>query len=435
VGVRLRTAALVAAPVAALFAACVAGPPVAGPPAAESPARAPAQDSAAGGSHVPVGATRTGACREFRGVFVATAFNLDWPSAPGLPAARQQQEFVSLLDSLAALHANAVILQVRSAADALYPSALEPWSEVLSGAQGVAPEPSWDPLAFAIAEAHARGMELHAWFNPYRARVGASSSQAAAGHVSRSRPDLVRTYGKQLWMDPGEEDVSARTLAVVLDVVNRYDVDGVHLDDYFYPYPEKDAAGNTLEFPDVTSFGKYVASGGALGREDWRRWNVNRFVKRLHDEVKAAKPAVRVGISPFGIWRPGRPAQVRGLDAYEEISADARTWVQRGWVDYLAPQLYWPIDQKEQSFTALLAWWAGQDSRGSAVWPALAASRVGEEGKGWPAKEIVEQIRRTRAQPGATGHILFSARALLEDRAGLATELLKDVWAEPASPP
>ena len=431
---RLALAALVAAPVAALFAACVAGPPAVAPSAGRSLA-VPGAGLAPGSARAPLSAPRIDACREFRGVFVATVGNLDWPSAPGLPAERQRQELVFLLDALAALHANAVIFQVRPAADALYPSALEPWSEVLSGTQGVAPEPPWDPLAFAVAEAHARGMELHAWFNPYRARPASAPSRVAAGHVSKSRPDLVKAYGKQLWLDPGEEEVAARTLAVVLDVVKRYDVDGVHLDDYFYPYPEKDAAGNVVEFPDDASFGKYVASGGALGREDWRRWNVNRFVKSLHDEVKAAKPAVRVGISPFGIWRPGRPAQVKGFDAYEEISADARTWIQRGWVDYLAPQLYWPIEQREQSFPALLAWWAAQDSRGSALWPALAASRVGEEGKNWPAKEIVEQIRRTRAQPGATGHILFSARALLENRSGLATELLKDVWAEPASLP
>ena len=429
---RLAAAVLVSTPVAALFAACVAGPPAAPPPGA-----VPGPRPEAGSSRAPGPAPGTGACREFRGVWVATVGNLDWPSAPGLPSARQKQELVFLFDTLAALHANAVIFQVRPAADALYPSALEPWSEVLSGTQGVAPEPLWDPLAFAIAEAHARGMELHAWFNPSRARPASPLSPAAATHVSRSRPDLVKTYGKQLWLDPGEEDVAARSLAVVLDVVKRYDVDGVHLDDYFYPYPEKDAAGSVQEFPDGASFSKYVASGGVLGREDWRRWNVNRFVKRLHDEVKAAKPSVRVGISPFGIWRHGRPAQVKGFDAYEEISADARTWIQRGWVDYLAPQLYWPIDQKEQSFPALLAWWAAQTPKGSALWPGIAASRVGTsgEGKGWPAKEIVEQIRRTRAQPGAVGYILFSARALLENRAGLSTELLKDVWAEPAALP
>ena len=374
-------------------------------------------------------------CREFRGVWVATVGNLDWPSAPGLSASRQKQELVTLLDTLAALNANAVIFQVRPAADALYPSALEPWSEVLSGTQGVPPEPLWDPLAFATEKAHARGLELHAWFNPYRARPATSISPAAADHISRRRPDLVKAYGKQLWMDPGEEDVATHSLAVILDVVKRYDVDGIHLDDYFYPYPEKDAAGNVVEFPDEPSFAAYVASGGALGREDWRRWNVNKFVKRLHDGVKALKKNVRVGISPFGIWRPGRPPQVKGFDAYEEISADARTWLQRGWVDYLAPQLYWPIDQREQSFPALLAWWAGQNTVGSFLWPGLAASRVGEEGKGWPAGEIVEQIRRTRAQPGVTGHILFSARALLENRAGVATELMKDVWAEPAQTP
>jgi uncharacterized lipoprotein YddW (UPF0748 family) len=410
---------------AVLLAGCGAPPP--------APVLVPETTTA----RVPRAPAADATCREFRGVWVATVGNLDWPSAPGLPAARQKQELVFLFDTLSALHANAVIFQVRPAADALYPSALEPWSEVLSGTQGVAPEPLWDPLAFAIAEAHARGMALHAWFNPYRARPASTLSRAAATHVSRSRPDLVRAYGKQLWLDPGEEDVAAHSLAVVLDVVRRYDVDGVHLDDYFYPYPEKDAAGNAVEFPDGPSFGKYVASGGALGREDWRRWNVNRFVQRLHDEVKAVKPSLRVGISPFGIWRPGRPAQVKGFDAYEEISADARTWIQRGWVDYLSPQLYWPVDQKEQSFPALLAWWAAQNPKDRALWPGIAASRVGFEdgGKGWLAKEIVEQIRRTRAQPGATGHVLFSARALLENKGGVSTELLKDVWAEPAALP
>ncbi|HSB63595.1 MAG TPA: family 10 glycosylhydrolase [Thermoanaerobaculia bacterium] len=378
---------------------------------------------------------RRARCRELRGVWVATVGNLDWPSAPGLSAARQRQELVALLDTLAALNANAVILQVRPAADALYPSALEPWSEVLSGTQGVPPEPLWDPLAFAIERAHARGLELHAWFNPYRARTATPISPAAADHVSRRRPDLVKVYGKQIWMDPGEEDVATHSLAAILDVVKRYDVDGIHLDDYFYPYPEKDAAGNLVEFPDDPSFAKYVASGGALGREDWRRWNVNTFVKRLHGEVKALKEKVRVGISPFGIWRPGRPAQVKGFDAYEEISADARTWLQRGWVDYLAPQLYWPIGQKEQSFPALLAWWAGQNPKGRFLWPGLAAFRVGEDGKGWAAAEIAEQIRRIRAQPGVAGHILFSARALIENRGGIATELRKDVWAEPVETP
>ena len=408
---------------AALLAGCGAPPP--------APVLAPGV-SAARQPRLPAPGP---GCRELRGVWVATVGNLDWPSAPGLSTSRQKGELVALLDTLAALNANAVIIQVRPAADALYPSALEPWSEVLSGTQGVPPEPLWDPLAFAIESAHARGLELHAWFNPYRARPTTSVSPAAASHVSRRRPDLVKAYGKQLWMDPGEEDVAAHSLAVILDVVQRYDVDGIHLDDYFYPYPEKDAAGRVVEFPDEPSFARYVASGGALGREDWRRWNVNRFVKRLHDEVKAVKKNVRVGISPFGIWRPGRPAQVKGFDAYEEISADARTWLQRGWVDYLAPQLYWPIDQREQSFPALLAWWSGQNSAGKLLWPGLAAFRVGEDGKGWPAGEIAEEIRRTRAQPGATGHILFSARVLLENRGGIATELRKDVWAEPAERP
>jgi uncharacterized lipoprotein YddW (UPF0748 family) len=278
-------------------------------------------------------------------------------------------------------------------------------------------------------------MELHAWFNPYRARTASSLSPPAASHVTRRRPDLVRAYGRQLWLDPGEADVASLALEAILDVVKRYGVDGIQLDDYFYPYPEKDAAGRAVEFPDGATYAKYVTAGGVLARDDWRRENVNRFVKRVHDEVKAARPSVRVGISPFGIWRPGRPAQVKGFDAYEELSADARLWLQSGWVDYLAPQLYWPIGQKEQSFPALLGWWAGENTRGTFLWPGLAANRVGEEGMNWPASEIAEQIRRSRAQPGATGQILFSARALLENHAGVATELLRDVWAEPAEIP
>ena len=356
-------------------------------------------------------------CRELRGVWVATVGNLDWPSAPGLSASRQKQELVALLDTLAALNANAVIFQVRPAADALYPSALEPWSEVLSGTQGVPPEPLWDPLAFAIERRMRAGWSFTRGSTRIARVRRPSISPAAAAHVSRRRPDLVKAYGKQLWMDPGEEDVAAHSLAVILDVVKRYDVDGVHLDDYFYPYPEKDAAGNAVEFPDEPSFATYVASGGALGREDWRRWNVNRFVKRLHDEVKAAKPNVRVGISPFGIWRPGRPAQVKGFDAYEEISADARTWLQRGWVDYLAPQLYWPIDQREQSFPALLAWWAGQNTEGQLP---LARHRGESRGRGREGLAGGGDRRADPPHPRAArrhgAHPLFRASAAREPR-------------------
>jgi uncharacterized lipoprotein YddW (UPF0748 family) len=277
--------------------------------------------------------------REFRGVWVATVGNMDWPSKRTLSTAEQQQELRTLFDRAEALKLNAVIFQVRPAADALYASSLEPWSEFLTGTQGKRPQPFWDPLAFAIAEAHARGIELHAWFNPYRAGFVRGKSPAASSHIRRTSPTLVKKYGSYLWMDPGEAAVRARTVKVIVDVVKRYDVDGIHLDDYFYPYPESDRRGRVLPFPDATSYAKYRKTGGKLDRADWRRENVNTLVRQLHDTVHATKPWVRFGISPFGIWRPGYPQQIRGFDAYEKLYADARKWLREGWVDYFTPQL------------------------------------------------------------------------------------------------
>ena len=192
--------------------------------------------------------------REFRGVWVATVANIDWPSRPGLPADSQRAELVRMLDLAARMRMNAIVLQVRPAADALYPSELEPWSEYLTGAQGRPPEPLYDPLAFAVEEAHRRGLELHAWFNPYRARHPTAASPAAESHISRTHPEVVKEYGRYLWMDPGEPLVRERTLNVMLDVVRRYDVDGVHIDDYFYPYPERDSSGAVVPFPDDPSW-------------------------------------------------------------------------------------------------------------------------------------------------------------------------------------
>lgn len=212
--------------------------------------------------------------REFRGAWIATVANIDWPSKPGLPVAQQKAELIALLDRAAQLHFNAIIFQVRPACDAMYASSLEPWSEYLTGTQGQAPEPFYDPLAFAIEEAHKRGLELHAWFNPYRARHLKAKSPVAPNHISQTHPEWVRKYGGQLWLDPGEPGVREHILRVVLDVVNRYDVDGVQFDDYFYPTPEKDADGHEIDFPDEASWKKYGEATG-LSRDDWRRENVN----------------------------------------------------------------------------------------------------------------------------------------------------------------
>jgi len=293
--------------------------------------------------------------REFRGVWVATVANIDWPSKKGLAAETQKKELLAILDRAVAMNLNAVVLQVRPMCDALYKSKLEPWSEYLTGTAGK--DPSYDPLAFAVKEAHARGLELHAWFNPYRAHHPSATGPLTDSHIVNKRPDLAKPYGKHRWLNPTNPEVADLTMAVVLDVVKRYDVDGVHMDDYFYPYAEKDADGNNISFPDDDTWAAYQKSGGRLSRSDWRRDAVNRFVERMYREVKKEKKWVKVGISPFGIWRPGHPPGIEGFDQYEGLFADAKKWLNEGWVDYFTPQLYWPIAQEKQSYSKLLAWW------------------------------------------------------------------------------
>lgn len=343
--------------------------------------------------------------REFRGVWVATVDNIDWPSKKGLSTAEQKAELIALLDRAAKLKLNAIVFQVRPQCDALYPSTLEPWSEFLTGQMGKAPSPLWDPLAFVIEESHKRGMELHAWFNPYRALHPAGKGPVSANHISRTKPQLVRTIGEYLWLDPGEREVQDHSLAVVMDVVKRYDIDGVHFDDYFYPYPEKQADGRELEFPDNASWQKSGAKS-KLSRNDWRRENANVFVQRVYQAVKTEKPWVKFGISPFGIWRPGYPAQIKGFDQYDKLYADARKWLANGWVDYFAPQLYWPIDPPAQSFPALLNWWNQQNPKKRHIWPGLALSKSGE----WKSDEILRQVRLTEKQPVSAGQIHFSMK-------------------------
>jgi uncharacterized lipoprotein YddW (UPF0748 family) len=370
--------------------------------------------------------------REFRGVWVATVANIDWPSKPGLPTEKQQEELIAILDKAVELRLNAVIFQVRPMADALYESKLEPWSEFLTGTMGKSP--GYDPLALAVKEAHKRGLELHAWFNPYRARTPAAKSEAPDEHITKKRPDLAKPYGTHYWMNPTHPDVQDRSLAVILDVVKRYDVDGIHIDDYFYPYKEKDAEGRLIPFPDDDTWEKYQKDGGKLSRDDWRRDAVNTFVKRMYSETKKAKPWVKVGISPFGIWRPGHPEGIAGLDQFAELYADAKLWFNEGWVDYFTPQLYWPIAQEKQSFPKLLNWWVGENTKKRHLWPGLYTGRVTGLEKGWKAKEVVDQIEITRKQPGTDGVIHFSMKSLLRNPGGVADEI-KKTYAEPALVP
>jgi uncharacterized lipoprotein YddW (UPF0748 family) len=380
-----------------------------------------------GATYLPSRIVPPAPTREIRAVWVATVANIDWPSTNGLSTAQQKAELVAILDRASELKLNTVIFQVRPACDALYASSFEPWSEYLTGTMGKAPKPYYDPLAFAIEEAHKRGLELHAWFNPYRARHAGAKSVPAAAHISRTHPELVRRYGQSLWLDPGEKAVQDYSLGVVMDVVKRYDVDGVHFDDYFYPYKEKDASGRDLDFPDQTAWEKY-GSGSKLSREDWRRENVNTFVRRVYESIKATKPWVKFGVSPFGIWRPGNPAQIQGFDAYARLYADSREWLAKGWLDYCTPQLYWAIKPPEQSFPVLLKWWAEQNARNRHLAPGMDATKA--DGR-WPVEEILNQIRLTRRQAGTSGHVLWNMKSLLRN-GPLAEALKREVYEQPA---
>ncbi len=376
--------------------------------------------------------------REFRAAWLATVANIDWPSKPGLPVDSQKAELVRLFDIAQRLQLNAIIFQVRPGADALYASKLEPWSYFLTGAMGRAPKPFYDPLTFAVDEAHKRGMELHAWFNPYRARHPADTTpRASSNHISRQSPALVKKYGPFQWMDPGEAAVRKRTIDVVLDVVKRYDIDGVHLDDYFYPYPVLDRRRREVPFPDTRSWNAYRRRGGKLNRDDWRRKNVDDLIRDLYAGVKKAKPWVKFGISPFGIWRPGHPAAVRGFDPYEKLYADSRRWLNEGWLDYWTPQLYWRVSAPQQPYGDLLTWWMSENTKERHVWPGNFTGRASAAGRTtWPVAEIFDQINATRDRLGVvSGNVHFPINAFAANRDSLVERLIAGPYAEPALVP
>ena len=362
----------------------------------------------------PSGEKPPGPAREFRAAWAAVVHNIDWPSAKGLSSSQQQAEMRAILDKMASLNMNALVLQVRPHCDAVYQSSKEPWSPWLTGTMGKSP--GYDPLAYAIQQAHARGIQVHAWFNPFRALSNASHG-TCGNHVCQASPHITKRYGNLVWCDPAQTETRARAFGAILDVVQRYDLDGVHLDDYFYPYPEGGRA-----FPD----GRSPAV---------RRQIVDDFVQKLYADVKRAKPWVRVGISPFGIWRPGVPDGIEaGIDAYEQIGCDARKWLAKGWVDYLAPQLYWKDQPRKQSFSALLSWWRQQGSR--PVWPGIATTRIGGPEDGRPASEITKQVDLSRSiGKNWAGHIHWSVKGLTKNLGGVSTMLAKGAYAQPALVP
>lgn len=365
--------------------------------------------------------------RELRGAWVSSVYNGTWPSATGLSVEAAQRELAEAIDTLAAANMNAVFFQVRPESDALYRSSLEPWSRWLTGVQGR--DPGWDPLTFAIERAHERGLELHAWVNPYRAAVSGKVS-VAQNHVSKTLAAHAVAYGSQIWMDPGAPAVRAHVRAVLADLLARYDVDGLHFDDYFYPYPVAGAV-----FDDAASYAIYPKGGGTLAKDDWRRSNVDALVRETAALVAARRPDVRFGISPFGIYRPGTPPGITGLDAYATLYCDPVKWMREGWVDYLAPQLYWTTTDAGQEFGKLVAWWATLPTGGRSVFVGHDVTKVSDEGV--PVSEIEAQVTlaRNERSRGVRGSMFYSAKPLLQNRGGLRDALVSDFWSTPAATP
>lgn len=358
--------------------------------------------------------------REFRAVWIATVDNIDFPTKKTLSVAEQKDELIKDLELAKSLKMNAVIFQVRPMADAVYESKIEPWSEFLTGQMGKS-QP-FDPLKFIIEEAHKRGILVHAWFNPYRAYHPAAKT-VSENHISKRRPDLVRKYGRYSWLDPTDAEVQKYSLSVVLDVVKRYDIDGVHFDDYFYPYAEKDEKGNKIEFPDDANYRKYVQAAmkanksgkqrSPLSRETWRRMHVNNFVASVGQEIKKIKPTVMYGISPIGVQEIN----------YNELFADAEFWLSEGMIDYFVPQLYWKSDRKTREFPLLLKNWESKNVKKRHVWAGIGTYKIPSKTENFSADEIIKQISYTREIQKTAGNIQFSFKSVRSDFDKIQTAL------------
>jgi uncharacterized lipoprotein YddW (UPF0748 family) len=392
-------------------------------PVSAAPAAAPAGGAYSAKFNIPW----TPEKRDFRAVWIATVGNVDWPSAPGLTSAQQQAEFRRLLDDAVASGMNAVIVQIRPMGDAFYPTKKLPWSAYLTGQQGRAPNPYYDPLQFMIAEAHGRNLEFHAWFNPFRIGSSESPGKLVANHPLRRLSSSFIPYNGRLYLNPGDPAVRQSIIDSILEVVSGYDIDAVHLDDYFYPYPEE---GKT--FADAASY-KAQNQGRFKSIKDWRRNNINLFVRDLSKAIKAAgKPWVKFGISPFGVWR-NRAADPSGSDtaakssSYDDLCADTRNWIRNGWVDYILPQDYWYFGQPTVPYEKVLAFWGGEVRRNPRVhlYIGHALYKVdADPAKAWKNREeILNQLRYNQYFPEVRGSAFYNMSSLRRDPLGVRTQL------------
>ncbi len=371
--------------------------------------------------------------REMRAVWIATVDNIDWPSKPGLSVKEQKKELIAHLDQHKKNGMNTIIFQVRPATDAFYNSPYEPWSQWLTGEQGKAPEPIYDPLQFAVEECHKRAMELHAWMNPYRAVFLYKDAKTDPNHITNTRPELFLTYGKHKYFNPGLPETRDYVSKIVGDVVRRYDIDAVHFDDYFYPYKIQGEA-----FPDSESF---VMHGGKFYPDridEWRRENVNLVIKQINDTIKSIKPWMPFGISPFGVWRnksvdkSGSRTQA-GQTNFDDLYADVLLWLKNDWIDYVAPQIYWHIGKKVANYRVIAKWW-NKNSYGKPCYIGHGVYRLNSESriKSWHSTdEIVRQIKLNRKLKNVDGSMFFSAKNFVENKLGINEALANEVYGSP----
>jgi len=374
---------------------------------------------------------------DLRAMWIATVVNVDWPSEPGLSAQQQQDELTSWLDLAVASNFNAVILQVRPTADAFWPSAREPWSRYLSGTQGT--DPGYDPLGFAVEQAHRRNLAVHAWFNPYRVSMDNRLQDLSPAHPARQNPQWVVRHEGRAYYDPGIPEVRAFVIDAIMDAVTRYDIDAVHFDDYFYPY-----GARGKRFKDAATFASY-GNGATLAQ--WRRANVDALITELGGRIKAAKPWVQLGISPFAVWRnaatdPSGSATRAGVQTYDDLYADTRRWVREGWIDYVAPQIYWTRDHELANYETLVRWWSGEIDAARAnghdvgLYVGEAAYRAGTADGSWRRpRELSRHLAYATDWPQVQGHVYFSAKDVRADRKRAVSRLVKRWYSRPALQP